>query len=190
MEIDMDQEKVKVDEKWYNVAELKMLIKEKVEAEEFDIQKYADAMKELKRELEAEKVITIKLPGNIFSRYGKLAREASKSIEDFLSDSLIGSLEGKGVAVAKSVEAEAEPEEAEEEEEEEEADEDDIDFEIDEDEDDEEDDEDEDEDEDEEKEPIKEINCPRCKGKVPIYTDERPLDIECPSCGKKGTLKK
>ena len=40
------------------------------------------------------------------------------------------------------------------------------------------------------KKPIKHIKCPKCKGKVPIYTKKRPVKIECPECGKKGTLKK
>ena len=169
MEIDLDQERVKIDEKWYTIADLKMLIKEKIEAEELDIQKYTEALKDLKKELEAERTITIKLPANIFNKFSKKAQEVSKSIEDFLKETLVDQFEGKG-------KAKPEPEEKEEEEE---AEDEDLEFEI-----------EEIEDDDEEKEPIKEIPCPRCKSKVPIYTEDRPLDIECPSCGKKGTLKK
>jgi DNA-directed RNA polymerase subunit RPC12/RpoP len=33
------------------------------------------------------------------------------------------------------------------------------------------------------------IRCPKCKGKIKVTTDKRPLKIECPACGTKGTLK-
>ena len=43
-----------------------------------------------------------------------------------------------------------------------------------------------------EKPPVKTIKCPNkdCDGKIKITSSKRPLDIECPKCGKKGTLKK
>ena len=37
--------------------------------------------------------------------------------------------------------------------------------------------------------PLKTLTCSGCRGKVPIYTNQRPLKITCPSCGKSGTLK-
>jgi hypothetical protein len=164
MEIDLEQERVKIDNKWYTIKDLKKLIKEKIEAEELDIQKYTNALKDLKTQLEKETVITIKLPQNIFNKFSKKADEVSQTIEDFLKETLINTFGKKDDEPAKK---------------EEEPDDEDLEFEI------EEIDEDE-----EDKEPIKEIPCPRCKSKVPIYTEERPLDIECPNCGKKGTLKK
>jgi molecular chaperone DnaK len=44
----------------------------------------------------------------------------------------------------------------------------------------------------EDKPPAKSIKCPNkeCDGKIKITSDKRPLAIECPKCGKKGTLKK
>jgi molecular chaperone DnaK len=43
-----------------------------------------------------------------------------------------------------------------------------------------------------EKPPVKKIKCPdkSCDGEIKISSSKRPLDIECPECGKKGTLKK
>jgi hypothetical protein len=38
--------------------------------------------------------------------------------------------------------------------------------------------------------PLKKIRCTSCKAIIPIYTEQRPLDIQCPSCGKKGRLLK
>ncbi|MBN1391107.1 MAG: hypothetical protein JXA22_10750 [Candidatus Thermoplasmatota archaeon] len=32
------------------------------------------------------------------------------------------------------------------------------------------------------------IPCPACDTPIPITTNERPLKIKCPSCGKKGKL--
>jgi len=32
--------------------------------------------------------------------------------------------------------------------------------------------------------------CPKCKTKIPVESDVRPIKIECPTCGTKGTLKK
>jgi len=32
------------------------------------------------------------------------------------------------------------------------------------------------------------IKCPKCKGPIEIATDERPLDVECSSCGTGGRL--
>ena len=37
--------------------------------------------------------------------------------------------------------------------------------------------------------PLKTLTCSGCHGKVPIYTDKRPIKITCPNCGKGGTLK-
>ncbi len=37
---------------------------------------------------------------------------------------------------------------------------------------------------------LKKIRCTSCKAIIPIYTEQRPLDIQCPSCGKKGRLLK
>jgi hypothetical protein len=39
---------------------------------------------------------------------------------------------------------------------------------------------------------VKTIRCPdkACSGKIKITSSKRPLEIECPECGKKGTLKK
>jgi len=39
------------------------------------------------------------------------------------------------------------------------------------------------------KKPIKKIKCPKCKGKIPVFTNKRPITVECPQCGKRGTLK-
>jgi DNA-directed RNA polymerase subunit RPC12/RpoP len=38
--------------------------------------------------------------------------------------------------------------------------------------------------------PLKKIRCTSCKAIIPIFTEERPLDIQCPSCGKRGRLLK
>jgi ribosomal protein S27E len=37
--------------------------------------------------------------------------------------------------------------------------------------------------------PLKNMTCSGCRGKVPIYTDKRPIQITCPTCGKSGTLR-
>ena len=37
---------------------------------------------------------------------------------------------------------------------------------------------------------LKKIRCTSCKAIIPIYTEQRPLDIQCPSCQKKGRLLK
>lgn len=35
----------------------------------------------------------------------------------------------------------------------------------------------------------KKMKCPSCKGSIPITSDERPLKVRCPGCGKDYTLK-
>ncbi|MGQ9582433.1 MAG: fibronectin type III domain-containing protein [Thermoplasmatota archaeon] len=40
-----------------------------------------------------------------------------------------------------------------------------------------------------EKRMIGRSRCPRCKSTIPVYSLERPLTIECPSCGLKGVIK-
>ena len=37
--------------------------------------------------------------------------------------------------------------------------------------------------------PLARLKCKVCSTIIPIYTEERPLDITCPSCGKEGILK-
>ncbi len=38
-------------------------------------------------------------------------------------------------------------------------------------------------------EPVSKVRCPACKNIVPVYTNERPTPIECPTCGKKGMIR-
>ncbi len=33
------------------------------------------------------------------------------------------------------------------------------------------------------------VPCPKCKSKIEVDSDERPIKIECPNCGAKGTIK-
>jgi chromosome segregation ATPase len=42
---------------------------------------------------------------------------------------------------------------------------------------------------DEERRPLARLKCKACSTIIPIYTEERPLEIVCPDCGKKGILK-
>jgi hypothetical protein len=37
--------------------------------------------------------------------------------------------------------------------------------------------------------PLARLKCKACSTVIPIYTEERPLEIVCPDCGKKGILK-
>lgn len=32
------------------------------------------------------------------------------------------------------------------------------------------------------------VPCPKCKANIPVTSEERPLKIKCPECGKTGTL--
>ncbi len=38
-------------------------------------------------------------------------------------------------------------------------------------------------------EPVSKVRCPACKSIVPVFTNERPTPIECPTCGKKGMIR-
>ncbi|MGA1848583.1 MAG: hypothetical protein ACMUHB_04505 [Thermoplasmatota archaeon] len=42
--------------------------------------------------------------------------------------------------------------------------------------------------EDEAEEVLGYIPCPKCDTPIPITSNERPLKIKCPSCGKKGKI--
>jgi hypothetical protein len=42
---------------------------------------------------------------------------------------------------------------------------------------------------DEDLKPLARLKCKACETVIPIYTDERPLEIVCPECGKRGILK-
>ncbi|MFA5772123.1 MAG: hypothetical protein WC974_05285 [Thermoplasmata archaeon] len=37
---------------------------------------------------------------------------------------------------------------------------------------------------------VKIIACPKCRGKIEITSEKRPIKIKCPKCGAEGTLKK
>ncbi|OYT46090.1 hypothetical protein B6U90_01790 [Thermoplasmatales archaeon ex4484_6] len=32
------------------------------------------------------------------------------------------------------------------------------------------------------------VPCPKCGAQIPVTSEKRPLEIKCPSCGKKGKL--
>lgn len=34
------------------------------------------------------------------------------------------------------------------------------------------------------------VPCPKCKAKIPVTSEKRPLEVKCPKCGKKVWLKK
>jgi DNA-directed RNA polymerase subunit RPC12/RpoP len=38
--------------------------------------------------------------------------------------------------------------------------------------------------------PVKKVKCTRCGELIPVYTEDRPLELLCPKCGFKGTLRK
>jgi phage FluMu protein Com len=38
--------------------------------------------------------------------------------------------------------------------------------------------------------PIKTVRCSKCGSTIPIFTEDRPLQITCPGCKFSGTLKK
>jgi flagellar basal body-associated protein FliL len=37
--------------------------------------------------------------------------------------------------------------------------------------------------------PLSRVRCSTCQSIVPVYTNERPTPIECPTCGKKGMIR-
>lgn len=37
--------------------------------------------------------------------------------------------------------------------------------------------------------PLGKVRCGKCKEVIPLYSKDRPLEIRCTSCGKKGVLK-
>jgi DNA-directed RNA polymerase subunit RPC12/RpoP len=39
-------------------------------------------------------------------------------------------------------------------------------------------------------EPLKNVRCTKCGETIPIYTEDRPLELVCPKCGFKGMLRK
>jgi hypothetical protein len=40
------------------------------------------------------------------------------------------------------------------------------------------------------KEPLKLVKCTKCGETIPVFSEERPLELACPKCGFKGTLRK
>ena len=40
------------------------------------------------------------------------------------------------------------------------------------------------------KEPVKRVKCTKCGETIPIYTEDRPLELVCPKCGFRGMLRR
>lgn len=40
------------------------------------------------------------------------------------------------------------------------------------------------------KEPLKRVKCTKCGETIPVFTEDRPLELVCPKCGFKGMLRK
>lgn len=201
--IDLDKGAININEKWFTVDQLKEEIKNKISSDDFDVSNYTTALKVLETELKNFELVTFKAPKNLVDSIRDLSGERDKSFENMLLDALTDYLKMQGIEVRtpggiKKDRKETEPTDAGAEESvEDEAGEVDVEFEIDEAEVEfEEFDDEAEETPEEEKEPekekdeeaLEETTCPRCGGKVPITSSERPLTIKCPSCGKKGRL--
>lgn len=196
--IDLDKGSIEVDGKWYDEDTLKEEIKKKIESDDFDVSSYTTALKTLQEELKNYELVSFKAPKNIIDSIKELSEEKDRTFENMLLDALTEYLKMEGVevrtpgGVKKETKAKDKTEEKPVEAEEEPAEEEEVEFEIDEAEVEfeevEEEPEEEKPEEDEEEKVYEETSCPRCGGKVPITSTERPLTIKCPSCGKKGRL--
>ena len=80
MEINLDEGKIFLADKWYNVTELKGTIKKKVDSDDFDVANFSKALKMLKTEIDSYKVITLKVPNNLLDAYSNIAKEAGIKI--------------------------------------------------------------------------------------------------------------
>jgi len=193
---------INIDGKWFTVDQLKEEIKKKIASDDFDVSNYTSALKDLETELKNFELVSFKAPRNLVDSIKELSGERDKSFENMLIDALTEYLKMQGIEVRtpggiKKDRIEKEPKSTEEESAGDEEGEADVEFEIDEaevefeefdDEADEKPDRSKEPEKEKEEEVLEETTCPRCGGKVPITSTERPLTIKCPSCGKKGRL--
>ena len=200
--IDLDKGAINIDGKWFTVDQLKEEIKKKIASDDFDVSNYTSALKDLETELKNFELVSFKAPRNLVDSIKELSGERDKSFENMLIDALTEYLKMQGIEVRtpggiKKDRIEKEPKSTEEESAGDEEGEADVEFEIDEaevefeefdDEADEKPDRSKEPEKEKEEEVLEETTCPRCGGKVPITSTERPLTIKCPSCGKKGRL--
>ena len=102
-EIDLEEGKIFIDEKWYNVNDLKSLIKKKIASDDFDVGTYSNALTNLKKEIDSYKAISLKVPKNLLEAYSKLAADGGYKVENCLRGALEDYIESKGLSFRSKV---------------------------------------------------------------------------------------
>ena len=173
--VDIDEGKIKVDDQWLTVEDIKAAIKEKIDSGDYDVASHATALKQLEDVVANIREITFKITANLAEAAENLANERSVTVGAIIREAL-GNYTGTGASqptmeFEEATPAPPAPEEGEgeavpEPEPEPEA----------------------------EAEPAKptvkptRVQCHRCKSQITITTPERPITITCPQCGERGRL--
>jgi len=112
--IDIENISLFLEGKWITKEELKVLIKEKLDAGEYNIQVYADSLKNLDAELENVQDVSLKMQKGTYDKLGQFAQSLGRSVESTMSLALSEYLSIKGMApeAVPAVEAPAAPEES------------------------------------------------------------------------------
>ena len=69
--IDLDEMKIDIDDNWYTSDELKKMIKEKIDAGEYDLNEYTEALKRLDNVVKDFQDLNIKISKDVIESFEK-----------------------------------------------------------------------------------------------------------------------
>ena len=86
--VDLEEGKILVDEKWLTEDEIRYAIKIKVESDDYNVAELASALKTLINEMNKSTVLKVRVPREVADEFEKLSREMDESIESILRNIL------------------------------------------------------------------------------------------------------
>ena len=163
--INIEESKILVQDKWYTLNELKTTIKDKVNKDDFNVVQLASAIQELQEAIDSITQVKLSLHVVLIDSYKEQAKKAEKTFENVLRDALITrvdfgvtnnmkfipgmpkeeEIKAKKKGKEKTMKEEYKP---------------------------------------------KKVACRKCKAVIVVDSPKRPITVTCPECGYKGKLSK
>ena len=91
--INIEDSTIMVEDKWYNVKDLKTVIKKKIDSDDFDIIPMATAIQDLSEAMKNITDIKFKLHSDVIKSYQELAKSNDTTFENLLREALINRID-------------------------------------------------------------------------------------------------
>ena len=105
--IDLEEGKIRVGDKWLTEDEIRYIIKMKVDSDDYNVADLAVALQTLISELNKSAVLRVRVPKEMAEEFEKLSKEKGESVQSVLRSILINYLNTEGKSLEEQEEEEA-----------------------------------------------------------------------------------